>query len=97
MESSNRTPPPSCRRYLLSSPVHNHPPSLNFPTHLSLSLFLSLSLSSSSSTHPNPHHNMFIGDPQIIHNRTYSFIGPSPRYTRSKSLPFHPQFDPNSS
>ncbi|KAM0033081.1 putative protein kinase AGC-Pl family [Helianthus debilis subsp. tardiflorus] len=54
--------------------------------------------SSSSSTHPNPpHHNLFIGDPQIIHNRTHSFIGPSPRYTRSKSLPFHPQFDPNSS
>ncbi|KAJ0436192.1 hypothetical protein HanIR_Chr17g0901831 [Helianthus annuus] len=93
MESSNWTPPPSCRRYLPSSPVHHHPPSLNFPTHLSLSL----SLSSSSSTHPNPHHNLFIGDPQIIHNRTHSFISPSPRYTRSKSLPFHPQFDPDSS
>lgn len=38
----------------------------------------------SSSSPPNP--NLF--DPQIIHNRSHSFIGPSPRFTLSKSLPF---------
>ncbi|KAK9054516.1 hypothetical protein SSX86_025594 [Deinandra increscens subsp. villosa] len=55
---------------------------------------------SSSPANPNhPHHNpnLFIGDPQIIHNRSHSFIGPSPRYTLSKSLPFHREFDPESS
>ncbi|KAI3761335.1 hypothetical protein L1987_51747 [Smallanthus sonchifolius] len=50
---------------------------------------------SSSSTNPNP--NVFTGDPQIIHNRSHSFIGPSPRYTLSKSLPFHHDFDAESS
>lgn len=49
---------------------------------------------SSSSLNPN---SLFIGDPQIIHNRSHSFIGPSPRYTLSKSLPFHQEFDPESS
>ncbi|XP_071731639.1 serine/threonine-protein kinase AtPK1/AtPK6-like [Rutidosis leptorrhynchoides] len=53
--------------------------------------------SSSSSTNPNPNPNLFIGDPQIIHNRSHSFIGPSPRYTCSKSLPFQHEFDPESS
>ncbi|KAK1433775.1 hypothetical protein QVD17_10692 [Tagetes erecta] len=48
---------------------------------------------SSSSINPN----FFIGDPQIIHNRSHSFIGPSPRYTLSKSLPFHHEIDPESS
>ncbi|KAJ0436852.1 putative protein kinase AGC-Pl family [Helianthus annuus] len=50
---------------------------------------------SSSSTNPNP--NLFIGDPLIIHNRSHSFIGPSPRYTLSTSLPFHQEFGPESS
>ncbi|KAL8250448.1 hypothetical protein R6Q59_034141 [Mikania micrantha] len=51
--------------------------------------------SSSTNPNPNPNHNpnLFIGDPQIIHNRSHSFIGPSPRYTLSKSLPFHQEFD----
>ncbi|KAI3499364.1 hypothetical protein L1887_35161 [Cichorium endivia] len=54
---------------------------------------------SSSSTNPNPNSNpnLFIGDPQIIHNRSHSFIGPSPRYTLSKSLTFHQEFDLESS
>ncbi|XP_076939783.1 serine/threonine-protein kinase AtPK1/AtPK6-like [Bidens hawaiensis] len=39
--------------------------------------------SSSSSTNPSL--------PQIIHNRSHSFIGPSPRYTLSKPLTFHPE------
>ncbi|XP_023730191.1 serine/threonine-protein kinase AtPK1/AtPK6 [Lactuca sativa] len=52
---------------------------------------------SSSSTNPNPNPNLFIGDPQIIHNRSHSFIGPSPRYTLSKSLAFHHEFDLESS
>lgn len=52
---------------------------------------------SSSNHNPNPNPNLFIGDPQIIHNRSHSFIGPSPRYTLSKSLPFQHDFDPDSS
>ncbi|KAK9054497.1 hypothetical protein SSX86_025575 [Deinandra increscens subsp. villosa] len=48
-----------------------------------------------SSSSPNP--NFFTGDPQIIHNRSHSFIGPSPRFTLSKSLPFHHDFDGESS
>ncbi|XP_076947667.1 serine/threonine-protein kinase AtPK2/AtPK19-like [Bidens hawaiensis] len=43
-----------------------------------------------SSTNPNPNNLFIIGDPQIIHNRSHSFIGPSPRYT---SRPFHHDFD----
>ncbi|CAI9112463.1 OLC1v1012916C2 [Oldenlandia corymbosa var. corymbosa] len=31
---------------------------------------------------------LFLGDPQVIHNRSHSFVGPSPRFTLSKSLPF---------
>ncbi|KAL3639541.1 hypothetical protein CASFOL_017448 [Castilleja foliolosa] len=30
---------------------------------------------------------LFLGDPQIIHHRSHSFVGPSPRFTLSKSLP----------
>ncbi|KAI3726927.1 hypothetical protein L1987_66734 [Smallanthus sonchifolius] len=48
---------------------------------------------SSSSTNPN----LFTGDPQIIHNRSHSFVGPSPRYTLSRTLPSHHEFDPLSS
>nr|XP_043617819.1 serine/threonine-protein kinase AtPK1/AtPK6-like [Erigeron canadensis]XP_043617820.1 serine/threonine-protein kinase AtPK1/AtPK6-like [Erigeron canadensis] len=51
----------------------------------------------SSSSSSNPNNNLYIGDPQIIHNRSHSFIGPSPRYTLSKSLTFHQDFDPESS
>lgn len=40
----------------------------------------SSSSSSSSSQIPK--------DPEIIHNRSHSFVGPSPRYILSKSLPF---------
>ncbi|KAL5813978.1 hypothetical protein ACOSQ3_024760 [Xanthoceras sorbifolium] len=29
----------------------------------------------------------FLGDPPVIHNRSHSFVGPSPRYTLSSSLP----------
>ncbi|XP_024970917.1 serine/threonine-protein kinase AtPK1/AtPK6-like [Cynara cardunculus var. scolymus] len=53
---------------------------------------------SSSSANPNSNPNLFIGDPQIIHNRSHSFIGPSPRYTLSKSLSLHhDEFEPDSS
>lgn len=41
----------------------------------------STSTSSSSSS-------AFLGDPLVIHNRSHSFVGPSPRYTLSSSLPF---------
>lgn len=30
---------------------------------------------------------LFLGDPQVIHHRSHSFVGPSPRFTLSKSLP----------
>lgn len=53
---------------------------------------------SSSNPNPNPNNSsIFLGDPQIIHNRSHSFIGPSPRYTLSKSLPFSHDFDAVSS
>lgn len=36
----------------------------------------------------------FLGDPpQVIHNRSHSFVGPSPRFTLSKSLPLHQELD----
>lgn len=36
--------------------------------------------------------SLFLGDPQIIHHRSHSFVGPSPRFTLSKSLPnFEPE------
>lgn len=40
----------------------------------------SASPSSSSSS-------IFLGDPQVIHHRSHSFVGPSPRLTLSKSIP----------
>ncbi|CAL5444718.1 unnamed protein product [Camellia sinensis] len=46
------------------------------------------SSSSSSSLLPSSE-----DDPQIIHHRSHSFVGPSPRFTRSNSLPFK-SFDP---
>lgn len=36
---------------------------------------------------------LFLGDPQVIHYRSHSFVGPSPRFTLSKSLPFQQEFD----
>ncbi|XP_039054454.1 serine/threonine-protein kinase AtPK2/AtPK19-like isoform X2 [Hibiscus syriacus] len=39
---------------------------------------------SPSSTSPP---SAFLGDPQVIHTRTHSYVGPSPRYTLSSSLP----------
>lgn len=36
---------------------------------------------------------VFLGDPQVIHNRSHSFVGPSPRFTLSKSLPLHQELD----
>lgn len=44
----------------------------------------------------SPSSSFFLGDPPIIHNRSHSFVGPSPRLVLSKSLPFHPQIDSNS-
>ncbi|TXG50362.1 hypothetical protein EZV62_022886 [Acer yangbiense] len=35
----------------------------------------------------SPSTSAFLGDPQVIHNRSHSFVGPSPRYTLSSSLP----------
>lgn len=32
-----------------------------------------------------------LGDPQVIHNRSHSFVGPSPRYALSSSLPLQIQ------
>lgn len=42
--------------------------------------------SSSSASSPTP--PAFIGDPLVIHSRSHSFVGPSPRFTLSSSLPF---------
>ncbi|MBA0735281.1 hypothetical protein Gogos_019143 [Gossypium gossypioides] len=33
----------------------------------------------------------FLGDPQVIHTRSHSYVGPSPRYTVSSSLPLQIQ------
>ena len=44
----------------------------------------------------SPSSSFFLGDPPVIHNRSHSFVGPSPRLVISKSLPFHPQIDYNS-
>jgi p70 ribosomal S6 kinase len=44
----------------------------------------------------SPSSSFFLGDPPIIHNRSHSFVGPSPRVVLSRSLPFHPQIDSNS-
>lgn len=45
-----------------------------------------------SSTPPTA--GVFLGDPpQVIHNRSHSFVGPSPRFTLSKSLPLHQELD----
>ncbi|CAN4099337.1 unnamed protein product [Withania somnifera] len=35
----------------------------------------------------------FLTDPQIIHSRSHSFVGPSPRITLSKPLSFHLEID----
>jgi p70 ribosomal S6 kinase len=37
------------------------------------------------------------GDPPVIYNRSHSFVGPSPRFTLSRSLPIHtPEFESES-
>ncbi|KAL0440825.1 UNVERIFIED_CONTAM: Serine/threonine-protein kinase AtPK2/AtPK19 [Sesamum radiatum] len=36
---------------------------------------------------PSSSSSLFLGDPQVIHHRSHSFVGPSPRFTLSKSLP----------
>ncbi|XP_021292404.1 serine/threonine-protein kinase AtPK2/AtPK19-like [Herrania umbratica] len=49
--------------------------------------------------HPNPTQSpsstsspsAFLGDPQVIHTRSHSYVGPSPRYTLSSSPPFQIQ------
>ncbi|KAA3456973.1 serine/threonine-protein kinase AtPK2/AtPK19-like [Gossypium australe] len=50
--------------------------------------------------HPNPtlhspsstsSPSCFLGDPQVIHTRSHSYVGPSPRYTVSSSLPLQIQ------
>ncbi|XWS60655.1 hypothetical protein CRYUN_Cryun07bG0054400 [Craigia yunnanensis] len=43
---------------------------------------------SPSSTSPP---SAFLGDPQVIHTRSHSYVGPSPRYTLSSSLPIQIQ------
>ncbi|KAK8478534.1 hypothetical protein V6N13_072466 [Hibiscus sabdariffa] len=43
---------------------------------------------SPSSTSPP---SAFLGDPQVIHTRSHSYVGPSPRYTLSSSLPLEIQ------
>ncbi|KDP31171.1 hypothetical protein JCGZ_11547 [Jatropha curcas] len=45
----------------------------------------------SPSTSTSTSSSAFIGDPPVIHNRSHSFVGPSPRYTLSCSLPFQIQ------
>ncbi|PPS14736.1 hypothetical protein GOBAR_AA05837 [Gossypium barbadense] len=45
-------------------------------------------LHSPSSTSPP---SAFLGDPQVIHTRSHSYVGPSPRYTVSSSLPLQIQ------
>uniref|UniRef100_A0A7N0RAC1 non-specific serine/threonine protein kinase n=1 Tax=Kalanchoe fedtschenkoi TaxID=63787 RepID=A0A7N0RAC1_KALFE len=37
--------------------------------------------------------NRNVKDPEVIHNRSHSFVGPSPRYVLSKSLPFNKETD----
>lgn len=37
---------------------------------------------------PSSSNSQFLIDPQIIHNRSHSFVGPSPWFTLSTSLPF---------
>lgn len=40
-----------------------------------------------ASSSPSSSSSLFLGDPQVIHHRSHSFVGPSPRFTLSKSLP----------
>ncbi|XP_042499085.1 serine/threonine-protein kinase AtPK2/AtPK19-like isoform X2 [Macadamia integrifolia] len=40
----------------------------------------------SSSSSPSPF--LEVGEPEVIHSRSHSFLGPSPRLTTSRSLPF---------
>lgn len=40
-----------------------------------------------ASSSPPSSSSLFLGDPQVIHHRTHSFVGPSPRLTLSKSIP----------
>ncbi|KAL2465274.1 Serine/threonine-protein kinase AtPK2/AtPK19 [Abeliophyllum distichum] len=46
-------------------------------------LFVPATSSPSSSSSPS----LFLGDPPVIHHRSHSFVGPSPRFTLSKSIP----------
>ncbi|KAL1541542.1 non-specific serine/threonine protein kinase [Salvia divinorum] len=39
---------------------------------------------------------LFLGDPQVIHHRSHSFVGPSPRFTLSKSIPTFDRDDSSS-
>ncbi|KMT10465.1 hypothetical protein BVRB_5g115900 isoform B [Beta vulgaris subsp. vulgaris] len=38
---------------------------------------------------PSCSQSPYLGDPQVIHNRSHSFLGPSPRYSIPTSHPFH--------
>ncbi|XP_059640710.1 serine/threonine-protein kinase AtPK2/AtPK19-like isoform X2 [Cornus florida] len=40
-----------------------------------------------TSSSPSSSSSPFLGDPPIIHNRSHSFVGPSPRFAVSNSLP----------
>ncbi|KAL3513247.1 hypothetical protein ACH5RR_025964 [Cinchona calisaya] len=42
-----------------------------------------------SSSSPSAPLFLGTGDPQVIYNRSHSVVGPSPRFTLPKSLPFH--------
>lgn len=40
-----------------------------------------------SSSSPSSSSSPFVGDPEIIHHRSHSYVGPSPRFALSTSLP----------
>ncbi|XP_009617135.1 serine/threonine-protein kinase AtPK2/AtPK19-like [Nicotiana tomentosiformis] len=47
-----------------------------------------------TSSSPSSSSSNFLTDPQIIHSRSHSFVGPSPRFTlSSKTLPLHQEVD----
>ncbi|EYU42504.1 hypothetical protein ABFS82_09G028800 [Erythranthe guttata] len=43
--------------------------------------------SAAASSSPSSSSSLFLRDPPVIHNRSHSFVGPSPRVTLSRSLP----------
>ncbi|TKY55144.1 serine/threonine-protein kinase AtPK2/AtPK19 [Spatholobus suberectus] len=43
--------------------------------------------SSSSSPNPSPSQSQSVTSPHVIHSRSHSFVGPSPRFAPSSSTP----------